>query len=108
MAETNGQKQDTFPDLREKLDDLSKKLVDWQKNLHPPRETIEDKKLDREEALEKINVLLQLIKSEINVYWGPKADPDNEVRILIADKHTNPWRKQVEDIEGDVGRMQGI
>ena len=105
MDTTSEMGPDKFPDLKRKLNELSEKLTEWNK-LQDPGTTIDES--DRTEALERINEYLKMIKSEINVFWGPAVDPDNEVRILIQDKHTNPWRKQVEDIEGDVGRMQGI
>jgi hypothetical protein len=105
MAAPNGPKTDTFPDLKEKRKLLAASLSDW-KDIEERETTIDDP--EREDALKRINELLGVIKSEINVYWGPNIDPDHEVRILIADKQTNPYNKQVEDIEGDVHRMEGI
>ncbi len=105
MAKTSQQKADTFPDLKKKRDDLTKSLSEWEE-IKEPGKTIQDP--ERDAALERINKLLGLIKSEINVYWGPGRNDDHEVRILIADKRSNPVDKQVEDIEGDVHRMEGF
>lgn len=104
MAEN---KKTPFELLREKQGKLFGLKDDWEK-ITPPTPIAEDRNKDREAALKRINELLGVIKSEINVYWGPGIDPDHEVRILIADKQTNPHNKQVEDIEGDVHRMEGI
>jgi hypothetical protein len=56
-------------------------------------------------SLERINKHLAQIKKEINENWGPDLSGKNEVSLFIQDKKTNPWRKQVEDIEGDVNDM---
>jgi hypothetical protein len=108
MATPKGKEPDTFPDLQENLKNLSNDSARWLDEVKPPGTTPEEKEADREKALIRINELLGVIKSEINVYWGPAIDPDHEVRLLIADKHINPYHKQVEDIEGDVHRIEGI
>ena len=56
-------------------------------------------------SLKRINKHLAQIKKEINENWGPDLRGKSEVSLFIQDKKTNPWRKQVEDIEGDVNDM---
>ena len=105
MAKTKEQKRnEIIRDLNSKRKKLVSLSADWKKIKNPP----ESSKKDRKDALIRINKLLGIIKSEINLHWGPDIDPDNEVRIMIKDKRINPWRKQVEDIEGDVGGLEGF
>ncbi len=59
-------------------------------------------------SLKRINKHLAAIKKEINENWGPGLSAKNEVALFIQDKKTNPWRKQVEDIEGDVNDITMI
>jgi hypothetical protein len=61
--------------------------------------------LKKAASLKRINKHLAQIKKEINENWGPDLSGKNEVTLFIQDKKTNPWRKQVEDIEGDVNDM---
>jgi hypothetical protein len=62
-------------------------------------------KRNQEASLKRINEHLAQIKKEINEHWGPRLSDRGEVSLFIQDKKTNPWRKQVEDIEGDVGDL---
>ncbi len=59
----------------------------------------------RKASLERINELLAELKKEIKEYCRQEDNP-NEVVLFIEDKKTNPYRKQTEDIEGDVNDMQ--
>jgi hypothetical protein len=59
----------------------------------------------QKKALVEINEKLSEIKTLINENW--KDDENNpEVVLFIEDKKTNPYRKQTEDIEGDINDMQ--
>ena len=63
--------------------------------------------------MKEINRLLGLAKVEIEKFYQatPKDSenkPDRDLILYIKDKHTNPWRKQTEDIEGDVDEMRVI
>ncbi len=104
MAKTKKQKRnEIIRDLNSKRKKLVSLSADWKKIKNPP----ESSKEDREDALIRINKLLGIIKSEINLHWGPDINPDEEVHLMIQDKRINPWRKQVEDIEGDVEKIVG-
>jgi hypothetical protein len=106
MAETKVLNPDELiEELKAKREKLSRSSAGWQE-IGDLLSGDPDK--DRDAALSRINELLELIKTEINLYWGPGIDEKNELRLLISDKQTNPWRKQVEDIEGDVDRIVGI
>ena len=61
---------------------------------------------DQDGSLEKINLLLAEIKNEIKTKWGPEINADKELILFIKDKMGSPWRKQTEDIEGDVDEMR--
>lgn len=104
MAKTKKQKRnEIIRDLNSKRKKLVSLSADWKKIKNPS----ESSKEDREDALIRINKLLGIIKSEINLHWGPNINPDEEVHLMIQDKRINPWRKQVEDIEGDVEKIVG-
>ena len=63
-------------------------------------------KRNKAASLKRINKHLAAIKKEINENWGPEISSKSEVSLFIQDKKTNPWRKQVEDIEGDVNDIR--
>ncbi len=106
MAETKEEKRKKIiEELKSKREKLVSLSTDWNEIENPP---IEPSKEDRDAALIRINELLGIIKSEINLHWGPDINPDEEVHLMIQDKRINPWRKQVEDIEGDVGGLEGF
>jgi hypothetical protein len=63
--------------------------------------------------IDEINKLLGLAKGEIEKFYentptDEKNKPERELILYIRDKHSNPWRKQTEDIEGDVDEMRVI
>ncbi len=57
-------------------------------------------------SLKKINELLAEIKNEMQTNWGPEINAEKELILFIKDKKGSPWRKQTEDIEGDVDEMR--
>ena len=57
-------------------------------------------------SLKKINELLAEIKNEMQTNWGPEINAEKELILFIKDKMGSPWRKQTEDIEGDVDEMR--
>ena len=61
---------------------------------------------DKDGSLEKINFLLAEIKNEMKTNWGPEINAEKELILFIKDKKVSPWRKQTEDIEGDVDEMR--
>ena len=61
----------------------------------------------------EINDLLLQVKGKIEKFYqatptDSENKPDRELILYIRDKHSNPWRKQTEDIEGDVDEMRVI
>ena len=65
------------------------------------------------DALKYINDRLIEIKEKIPEFYKdiPTTDergPERELILFIRDKHKSPWRKQTEDIEGDVDEMRAI
>ena len=71
---------------------------------------------EQKEIIKEINDQLELAKGKIKEYYAslPPTDPDHpekgkrELILYIKDKHVNPWRKQTEDIEGDVIEMRVV
>ena len=57
-------------------------------------------------SLPEINDLLAQIKTKINDGWGPMINEQRELILFIKDKKGSPWRKQTEDIEGDIDEMR--
>lgn len=80
--------------------------MEWQ----PKTELTELQKL----RVEEINKLLAVIKGKIQDFYGSNdaewdsERPERELILYIRDKHHSPWRKQTEDIEGDVDEMKVI
>lgn len=64
----------------------------------------------QQKALADINAALDAIKTNIGKFHEDTSEgkPDRELILYIRDKHSNPWRKQTEDIEGDVDEMRVI
>jgi hypothetical protein len=67
----------------------------------------------QKELIEQINAQLEITKGKIIEYYketptDPEEGPKRELILYIRDKHVNPWRKQTEDIEGDVDEMRVI
>ena len=65
------------------------------------------------DALKYINDRLIEIKEKIPEFYKdipttPEDGPERELIVYIKDKHHSPWRKQTEDIEGDVDEMRVI
>jgi len=64
----------------------------------------------QKQDLIEINAKLAEVKTKIKeFYQGSDTDrPQSELVLYIRDKHSSPWRKQTEDIEGDVDEMRVI